>query len=142
MLLEHEIAPCSRQCAVTGRPFGRGEVYFSELRIDHGVVLRRDFSAANWAGPSDGGIAWWRSRTPELDAARPKLAPQDVLLNLFAELDSQPLEAEFRYLLGLLLIRRRLVKLEETRCDASGQVLLLDCPRRNEQFELRVVEPA
>ena len=44
-------------------------------------------------------------------------------------------------MLGLLLVRRRLVKLEETRREAAGEVLVLDCPRRETHYELRVAEP-
>jgi hypothetical protein len=62
-------------------------------------------------------------------------------LNLFAELTDRSDEADFRYVLGLLLIRRRILKLEETRRDAEGELLVLDCPRRNEQFELRATTP-
>jgi hypothetical protein len=34
-----------------------------------------------------------------------------------------------------------MMKLEETRRDGDGEVLLLECPRRNEQYELRVATP-
>ena len=75
------------------------------------------------------------------ESSKSKLAPQDVLLNLFVELADRPDEAEFRYVLGLLLIRRRILKLEETRRSAQGEVLILDCPRREEQYELRATTP-
>jgi hypothetical protein len=60
-------------------------------------------------------------------------------LNLFAALADEPAEAEFRHVLGLLLLRRRLVKLDETRRDGSRVGARL--PRREEQFELRVAAP-
>jgi hypothetical protein len=41
----------------------------------------------------------------------------------------------------LLLLRRRMLKLEETRSDDDGAVMVLDCPRRDEQYELRVAPP-
>ena len=103
--------------------------------------MRRDIAAEEWRGPVEGSIAWWKARVPLGDTSKPKLAPQDVLLNLFAELADRPDEAEFRYVLGLLLIRRRVLKLEETRRDAQGELLILDCPRREEQYELRATTP-
>ena len=54
---------------------------------------------------------------------------------------TQPDEAEFRYVLGLLLIRRRILKLDETRRDATGEIMVLECPRRNETYELRATTP-
>jgi hypothetical protein len=141
VLLDFDITHCSRQCAASGRTFAPGEAYFSTLHIEGGAAVRRDYSAAEWRGPVDDAIAWWKSRVPDHDAAKPKLAPQDVLLNLFTELADRPSEAEFRYVLGLLLVRRRIVKLEDTRRDDAGEVLVLECPRRNEEYELRVAPP-
>jgi hypothetical protein len=140
MLLDFEITSCSRQCAISGRTFAPGEPYFSTLSIDGAETVRRDYAVDAWPGPSGGAVAWWRSRMPA-PGGRPKLAPQDVLLNLFVELADQPQESCFRYVLGLLLLRRRMVKLEETRTDADGDVMVLDCPRREEQYELRVAPP-
>ena len=136
MLLDFEIAHVGRQCSVTGRTFAPGETYFSTLRLERGSPERSDFAAETWQGPPEGMLAWWKSKTPGVDAGKPKLAPHDVLLNLFSELSDRPDEHEFRYVLGLLLIRRKLLKLEETRRDDGVEVLVLDCPRRNQQFEL------
>jgi len=142
MLLDFEITHCSRQCAASGRTFAPGETYFSTLHMESGSPVRRDYAASEWRGPGEGMFAWWKSRVGESDSSKPKLAPQDVLLNLFNELASQPGEAEFRYVLALLLMRRRIVKLEETRRDEHGETLVVNCPRRDEQYEVRVATPS
>ena len=141
MLLDFEVAHCSRRCAVSGRILAAGEIYFSTLHLESGAPVRRDLGVEQWQGAGEEVIAWWRSCVPENDAARPKLAPSEVLLNLFAELAGQPTEQEFRYVLGLLLLRRKMVRLAENRRDAEGDVMILDCPQREEQFELRVATP-
>lgn len=141
MLLDFEISHCSRHCATSGRTFAPTEPYFSTLHIEGGIAVRRDYATEAWHGAPEEALAWWKSQTPSAGGARLKLAPQDVLLNLFVELADQPDEAEFRYVLGLLLVRRRIVKLEETRRDAEGETMVLDCPRREERFELRVAPP-
>ena len=142
MLLDFEVAHCTRRCAVGGRSLAPGETYFSTLHIEGGAPVRRDYAREAWPGPPDDAVAWWQSHVPDGDGARARLAPQDVLLNLFAALADEPAEIEFRYVLGLLLLRRRLVKHLDTRRDAAGETLVLDCPRREEQFELRVAAPA
>jgi hypothetical protein len=141
MLLDFEITHCSRQCAASGRTIAPGETYFSTLHMEAGSPVRRDYAASEWRVPGEGVFAWWKSRAADGDLAKPKLAPQDVLLNLFNELASRPEEAEFRYVLALLLMRRRIVKLEETRRDDGGEVLVVHCPRRDEQNEVRVATP-
>jgi hypothetical protein len=138
MLLDFDIASASRQCAVSGRTFAPGETYFSLLQFNEGAAERRDVSSEAWQGPPEGAFAWWKSQAPHADAARPKLAPQDVLLNLFAELAEKPQELEFRYVLALLLIRRKLLKLEDARRDDGHEMMLLDCPKLGQQFELPV----
>lgn len=142
MLVDFDVAHCSRRCTVSGRTLSAGESYFSTLHIEHGVPVRRDFAADAWRGVDEGAVAWWRSRVPEGAEDRPKLAPSDVLLNLFAELADAPTEMEFRYVLGLLLLRRKLVKLEGNHRDVLGELMTLECPRRDERFELRVAAPS
>jgi hypothetical protein len=141
MQLDVEIAPCTRRCAVSGRALAPGEHYYSTLHMEQGAPVRRDYAADAWTGLPDGGVAWWHSQVADGDPSRARLAPQDVLLDLFAALANEPAEAEFRYVLGLLLLRRRLVKLQESRDVAAPDTLVLDCPRREEQFELRVAPP-
>jgi hypothetical protein len=142
MLLEYEIANCTRRCTTSGRTLTPGEEYYSTLHIERGSPVRQDFAADAWQGPPADAVAWWQARVPASDDTRGAQTPQDVLVNLFAALADEPAEAEFRYVLGLLLVRRRIVKLEQTRRDAAGEVLMLDCPRREEQFELRVCTPS
>ena len=141
MLLDYEIAHCTRRCAVGGRALAPGEAYYSTVHIERGVTMRRDYAVEAWPGPPADAVAWWQSRVADGDAGRARLAPSDVLLNLFAALADEPAEMEFRYVLGLLLLRRRLLKFDQTRTDVDGETMQLDCPRREEQFELRVAAP-
>jgi hypothetical protein len=142
MLLDYEIANCTRRCAATGRALAPGENYWATLHMERGAPVRRDYALDAWQGAPADAIAWWRSQLEGGDGARAKLAPQDVLLNLLAALADEPAETEFRYVLGLLLLRRRLVKLVDTVTVGAEQTLTLDCPRREEQFQLRVAMPA
>ena len=105
MLLDFEVKTCSRRCAHSDKNLEPGEVYFSVLEVRQSETIRRDFSAEAWPGPPAECLGWWRSRVPLRDE-KPKLAPTDVLLNLFSALAEQPSETQFRYLLGLLLTRQ------------------------------------
>jgi len=142
MLLDFEIRSCSRTCASTGRSLQPGDVYFSVLAVHDAKMVRHDYSAAAWSGPPEDCIGWWRSRLPTRDQGAPKLAPTDVMLNLFTALEDKPAEAEFRYLLGLLLLRRKVLRREDTIQDDKGrELLVVSSPRREEQYELLVAEP-
>ena len=142
MLLDFEIRSCSRKCTASERDLEPGEVYFSVLLSAGAELLRHDYSAESWQGPPEECLGWWRSKIPVKDGGVPKLAPTEVMLNLFATLAERPEDEGFRYLLGLLLLRRRVLRREDSYQDDDGRErLLLFCPRRDERSELVVCEP-
>jgi len=141
MLLDFDVRSCSRCCATTGRTLAGGDVYFSVLEVQGAQLVRSDYSSEAWQDPPEECLGWWRSRIPTKEGSKPKLAPNDVMLNLFIKLADQPAEADFRFLLGLLLVRRRVFRNEDRKLDEQGrEILELFCPRRNEHYELLTVE--
>lgn len=142
MLLEFEVRNCSRTCAATARPLNPGEVYFSVLVAAGNDFARQDYAVEAWQGPPEGCIGWWRSRIPTKDDTQPRLAPIDVMLNLFEALEDRPAERPFRYLLGLLLLRRKVLRRDDSRRDDQGrEVLTMHCQRRQKDYDLVVAEP-
>jgi len=80
---------------------------------------------------------------PERDAKKLHWAPNDVMLELLEGLASQPERQDMRYVLALLLIRRRVVRLEETRKDESSrEVSILYCPRREATYTIVTAMPS
>jgi hypothetical protein len=143
MLLEFELKNCSRTCAATARPLNPGEVYFSVLVSAGHDFARQDFAVDAWQGPPEDCIGWWRSRIPTKDDSQPRLAPIDVMLNLFEALEDRPAELAFRYLLGLLLLRRKVLRRDDSRRDEQGrEVLTMHCQRRQRDYDLVVAEPS
>ncbi len=141
MLLDFEVRACTRVCADTNKALRPGEVYFSVLEEQEAETVRRDYAAEAWQGPPEDALGWWRARVPAKDET-PQLAPADVMLNLFASLGDKPAEQQFRYVLGLLLVRRKVLRREDSRRNDDGQeVLTVVAPKRDELFELVVDEP-
>jgi len=64
-----------------------GELYFSVLEESAGEFVRRDYGVEAWQGPPKACVAWWRSRIPGKDDNQPRLAPVEVMLNLFEALE-------------------------------------------------------
>lgn len=142
MLLEFELKNCSRTCAATARPLNPGEIYFSVLVTAGNEFARHDYAVDAWQGPPEDCIGWWRSRIPAKDDTQPRLAPTDVMLNLFEALEDRPTELAFRYLLGLLLLRRRVLRRDDSRRDDQGrEVITMHCQRRQKDYELVAAEP-
>jgi hypothetical protein len=152
MLLEFELQRCTRRCAATDRELAPGDLCYSVLEEAGAGVVRRDFSPDGWTGAPDDAIGWWKSRIPEPTAKKIKLAPNDVLLELFESLADRPEQSDLRYVLALLLIRRRVLRVDI----ADGNVgptqpvaeentlptMLVYCPKREAIFEVQVDMPS
>lgn len=140
--MEYEHVRCTRRCAVTDREFAPGETFYSVLTAEKGKLVRHDYSADAWKGPPEGVVGWWKSQLPVHDPKRVHWAPNDVMLDLLEQLADDPSHAEMRYVLALLLIRRRVCRLEETQRDEQKhETLLLFCPRRETEYKVAVAMP-
>ena len=144
--MDFELQRCSRHCAATQRELSPGEVYYSALLDEGADVERRDYSRQGWNGPPDGTIAWWKSRIPDRATKRKRWAPNEVMLQFFEELDQHRDDSQsrddMRYVLGLLLIRRRVLRQEESERDEDGnEVLVLYSPRRETTYRLPMAIP-
>ncbi len=142
MMIDYEVQRCTRHCAVSGRELAPGEVFYSTLTAQGAQVVRRDYAAEAWQGPPDGILGWWKAHVPLRDAKKLHWAPNDVMLELLETLESQPDKLDLRYVLSLLLIRRRVVRLEETARDEAGrEISVLYCPRREATYHVVTMSP-
>lgn len=140
--MEYEHVHFTRRCVVTGHQFAPGETFYSALMTEGSNLVRHDYAEQSWQGPPMGAIGWWKSRLPQRDTQRMHWAPNDVMLDLFEQLAADPTRADMRYVLALLLIRRRVCRLEETQHDDQNrETLLLYCPRREAEYRVTVAAP-
>lgn len=140
--MDYEVQKTARTCSVSGREIAPGETFYSVLVRDGAAVKRVDFAADAWTEPPPDAIGWWKSTMVGRDAKKAKLAPSEVLLELFRELQESVERRELRYVLTLLLIRRRLLRLEETvEEDDGGETLVLYCARDEQTYRVPVVVP-
>lgn len=138
-LMDYEIHRAARQCATTGQPLVEGEEFFSALFADGAGFRRVDYSTAAWTGPPADAIAVWKSRVPEREAKPPR-APNEVLLQWFVKLAEAPEQNDLRYVLALLLVRRRVFRQEESK-DGDSR-LTLYCSRDEQTYHVDAVLPS
>lgn len=110
MLGEYKVNRCTRQCHALGRPLREGEWYYSVVLESGDEYIRHDYSAESWQGPPEGSIGWWKSRMPRSDEKKMVLAPAEVLIDLLRQMEQFPSKAKSRYLLALMLMRRKIVR--------------------------------
>jgi hypothetical protein len=152
MLLDFEVQRSSRRCAATDLPLEPGDVCYSVLEFRGAEIIRKDFSSAAWTDPPNETFAWWRTRIPEPAAKKVKLAPNDVLLAIFDQLADDPLHQDMRYVLTLLLVRRRVFRLEtvggmlaaemvQEQLAPVSNVICVYCPKRETSYSVPTSMP-
>jgi hypothetical protein len=136
MTTEYQIQPITRRCAVTGRELRPGERYYTALLDEGDHFLRQDFCSEAWQGPPPGAFSFWTGQVPPpQDAQRPRF-DDDLLFDCFQRLEDQtdPSRVNFRYVVALLLMRRKRLKFEQTVVDGNQEKLSLRCPRTGSQY--------
>jgi hypothetical protein len=130
MLGEYKVSRCTRQCHALQRPLREAEWYYSVVLESGDEYVRHDYSAEGWKGPPEGTIGWWKSRMPTPDDKKMVLAPAEVLVDLLRQMERFPEKEKSRYLLALMLMRRKIVR------PASSSE---DPPDRQELLRVEVV---
>lgn len=114
-------------CAATGRALAPGERCMATLLETPGSSewRRADFALDAWAAgarpeqviPGARLFASWHTVVPEPNAKKQSLLSDDELLDLFDQLDAatDARKVAFRYVLALMLVRKRLLKYEGQR---------------------------
>ena len=117
----------ARVCAVSGRELKPGDRYFAALADEDGKFVRRDYAADAWAGPPAGAVAYWAGRVPASDAARKPTFNDGLLADCFQHLAgaAEPDRVNFRYVVALLLMRRKRLKFEDVRRAPDGAHVLV-----------------
>ena len=157
-MVNYEVPRCSKICTATRCELKPGEWFYSVLLEDKGQIKRLDYSQDGWPGspthqPEDGIdlIGWWKSRLPTSNDNKVKLAPNDILLNLFDQLGEQLDKQEMRYVLVLLLIRRRIFRMEREEvvaetgrehCDPQQKTMTVYCPKREATYRIPMTVPS
>ena len=140
--MDYELQRCTRHCAKSGRELAPAEAFYSVLVAEGAELQRYDYAADAWEGPPPEAVGWWKSQIPDRNTRRMHWAPNDVMLQFFDELADQPDKEDMLYVLALLLVRRRVMRLEDNETDAGGrEVMVLYCPRRETTHKVPAFTP-
>jgi hypothetical protein len=136
--MEYQIQPNSRRCAVTGRELQPGERYFSALLEEQRQLVRKDYSFDAWRGPPEGAFSFWTGRVHAItEKARPRF-DDDLLEECFTRLEgaTEPDRVNFRFVVALLLMRRRRFRYESSAAADGVERMTLRCLRTNAVHEV------
>ena len=127
MATDFEIQGPARICTATGRELNPGDRFYGVLSDEDGKFVRKDYAADAWQGPPPGSVAFWVGRIPATDKPRKSTFNEALLVDCFDHLaaSTDPNRQNFRYVVALLLMRKKRLKFEDARRSADGSHVLV-----------------
>ncbi|MGB3086752.1 MAG: hypothetical protein WBC53_03320 [Phycisphaerae bacterium] len=133
---EYKIEASSRRCRACGRAFQVGDEFYSAVveTEQENRFTREDYCPDCWAPEQESFFSFWRTRVPQPEEKRrgPRLVDLERLMEMFERLGDAEDESarRFRYVLALVLMRKRRLRLVSSRRLSQG---------RGEELTLREV---
>ena len=118
----------NRTCGLCAREFKPGEDHFAGIEEQTGGFLRRDVCLTCWVNRPVRLFSYWKTRVP-VPPQKPRENIRAAIAffdRLAAETDAAPVKRKLHYLLALILMRRRRLKLLETRREDGVDILVLE----------------
>ncbi len=122
----YQVARSTGRCEATGQALQAGTACVAALCDDPegGGFQRLDYSIGAWeqGARPDGLFSFWRTSVPEAKATKRVFVDDEVLLDLLDRLGDaeDPKKVAFRFVITLVLLRKRLVKFERREETSDG----------------------
>jgi len=112
------------QCSGCGKAIEPGQEYFGALVQTEEGLQRRDFSADYWEKEKPDVFCFWKSRLPLPDQKKQIFVDDEMLMAFFERLaaETERQRLEFRFVLGLILMRKRLLKYDSKRIEDGAEI--------------------
>lgn len=144
MIQSWNIRSRAHQCTLTGRSFEEGESFYTAIYFDRETsgYLRRDIALKSWTQELSERqpIAYWKNvYTPHVSEEKPEVASKEnalALLQRFIEEDEARTE-NARYILALMLERKRIITPTASKETESGKMLFYENKKSGEVFIVR-----
>jgi hypothetical protein len=121
---EWEINKPLGQCYGTERKIESGEEYFAALVETAEGLQRRDFCADYWESQKPDVFCYWKTRLPEPGQKKQLFVDDQMLMAFFERLEkeTEPEKINFRFVLALILMRKRILKYDDTRTEDGHEI--------------------
>lgn len=136
---EYHIRPLGKTCAGSGQPLEPGTRVYSVVVERDGDMVRLDYAESAWTGPPEGALGQWQCVVPEpANPAQVVLDPEQLLSDLEQLLeDANPAREKMAYVLTLMLLQKRRLRLDGSRMDGEIEYLQVSGSRGEGPFEVR-----
>ena len=143
---EWKIKTRAHTCFVTGQPFVENEPFYTALFEDGGDedgFIRRDYSVAAWKQerPQLQPFSHWRSlyEPPSTEPTRREVVEKEGAESLLRRLidEDSPLTENTRFILALMLERKKTLKETDSRSLGSARLRIYEHSKSGEVFIIR-----
>ncbi len=140
--MDWEIRKPSRECASCNAQFDENAEVHSALFDKTTEFERVDYCANCWQQlERDGIFSYWKTCIPPREGPTRQVVDHEVVMNFFRRLAdaTEPVKRNFRYVLALLLMRKKHLKFRDVVREDGGEFLVLYDPAEGQ--ERRVYNP-
>jgi hypothetical protein len=112
------------QCTGTGKTIEAGEEYFAALVETPEGLARQDFCAAYWQEHKPQVFCYWKSKLVPPEQKKKLFVDDDMLMAFFERLanETEQEKVNFRFVLMLILMRKRLLKYDSSRTENGTEL--------------------
>lgn len=139
-MTEWDIQSRADACTACQRAFADKEAYHTLLSMDASGYARRDLCGACFAGATrDGVISYWQGEYKLPPPPPPEAIQKETAETLLRKLveSTDPTHSAARYILAVMLERKRLLKHRDTVQEESGtELLVYEHARTGESFTI------
>ena len=138
MVEQWEIQRSEGRCAGTERILEPGEEYYAALVDLKDRFERRDFSCRYWEENKPEVYSFWKTHVPVPTEKKRLFVDDGVLINFFERLanETEALKINFRFVLTLILMRKRIVKYEDSHREQGKEIWKVRLVREKEIHEV------
>ena len=112
------------QCCGTGKRIEAGEEYFAALVETGEGLARRDFCADYWQQEKPRVYCYWKTKLPSPNQKKQMFVDDEMLMAFFERLEKETEQEKvnFRFVLALVLMRKRRLKYDSSRTEGGTEI--------------------
>jgi hypothetical protein len=140
-MADWEITKPTGQCSGSGQPIEEGEEYFAALvETDQGFE-RKDYSFSYWQENNPDVFYFWKTKLSDPNKKKKIFIDDEMLMAFFDRLEDrkEPDKINFRFVLTLILMRKRLLRYDSSRFEDDKDIWTLKVTGQKKTVE--VVDP-
>lgn len=135
----YDVARPLGRCSVSGATIEPGTRFMAALRETPAGFERVDVSLDSWPAFDRADIlAYWQTVMPRGEQRKKLFVDDQVLCELFERLGgvAEPAKLNFRFVLGLILMRKRMIIYETSRVEGDREIWSVRFKGRDDRLDL------